>query len=115
MVGGVGHAELGAEDIDAGLAAGLPVVGEVGECVGATESYGGAVVAELGDAGTEAFGEQLDFFAAVGRFAELLFAVGDSQGDDATDAGNNGQRDLDDVELFAGAKVPEMEDSAEAV
>ena len=89
MVGGVGHAESGAEDIDAGLAAGFPVIGEVGEGVGATESYSGAVVAELGDAGAEALGEELGLFAVVGGFAELLFAVGDGQGDDSADAGND--------------------------
>jgi hypothetical protein len=106
---------LGTKDVNAGLAAGFPVIGEVGEGVDSAEADGGTVVAELGNAGTEAFGEQLDFFAAVGRFAELLFPVGDGQGDDASDARNHRQGDLHDVELFAGAETSKVKCTAEAV
>ncbi|MFE2700791.1 hypothetical protein ACFXI6_18215 [Streptomyces mirabilis] len=57
---GVREAEVGAEDVEAGLAqvAGRGVVGETGEGVHSAEAHCGGCVAELGDGGGEAFGVQ---------------------------------------------------------
>ncbi|WP_353940122.1 hypothetical protein ABII15_00015 [Streptomyces sp. HUAS MG91] len=97
VIGCVGHAEIGAENIDADLSLFGPVVGEAGHRVDAGESYGGLVVAELFGGFGVALGELGGIGAVGGAFVEELLAVGVQSGEDSTDQSEDGDGGLDDV------------------
>ncbi|WP_259334004.1 hypothetical protein [Streptomyces umbrinus] len=83
----VGHAEVGAQDVDAHLALFLPVVGETGEGVDTGEAYGGLVVAELFGGGGVPLCELVCVRAVSVALGQELFAVGVEAGEDSTDQG----------------------------
>ncbi|WP_199813207.1 hypothetical protein [Streptomyces aureocirculatus] len=83
-VGGVGELEVGAQDVDAGLALVLVggVVGEACEGVDAAEADGWGVGAEFVDGLGEALGVQPGGFAVGAGLVDALAAVGDDQDDE---------------------------------
>src|SRR6266567_2159599 len=100
VVGGlglVGHAQVGAEDVDAGLPLVGPVVGEAGHSVNAGEADGGGVVAKLFGGCGEPLVEEPGFIAVFGGLVDALAAVGGDECDGAASAGGGGEGDLEQV------------------
>ncbi|MEK8109293.1 hypothetical protein NKG94_40535 [Micromonospora sp. M12] len=80
---GVGHAKVGAEDVDAGLSPFPPIIGKSGHSVNARQAYGRFLRPELLGCLGEAFVEQADTVAVsldlcpfVGRLSESLSDFG---------------------------------------
>ncbi|WP_334664600.1 hypothetical protein [Streptomyces cyaneofuscatus] len=96
-VGFVGHAEVGAEHVDAYLALFGPVVGEACHGVDAGEADGGLFVAELFGGFGVPLGELGGVRPVGGAFVQELFAVGVQGGEDGTYQGQDGDGRLDDV------------------
>ncbi|MGI5490001.1 hypothetical protein ACQEU2_24665 [Microtetraspora malaysiensis] len=96
------HAQVGAQHVDAHLAAAAPIVGEGGQGVDAGQADRGGVGAEFVGGLVEAFGVQLGVLAGLPSFGEALFAVGDDQG---ADAGDHGEGDLDDPQQVGDLEV----------
>ncbi|MFD0507719.1 hypothetical protein ACFQ0G_43100 [Streptomyces chiangmaiensis] len=103
-LGGVRQAEVGAQDIDAGLAqvAGGGVVGGAGQGVYAAKADRGRVVAELGDSRSEAFRVQAGCLAQGAVLVYALASVGDDQGDQGAGPGDDPERQLHQVEQRLG-------------
>ncbi|MFI6254364.1 hypothetical protein [Streptomyces sp. NPDC051016] len=102
--GGVGQAEVGAQDVDAGLAQGPGggVVGEAGQGVHPAQAHGGGGVAELGDGGGEAFGVQAGVLAQGAVFVDALAPVGHHQGDEGAGSGDHAEGQFDQFEEGGG-------------
>ncbi|MFE7713290.1 hypothetical protein ACFU6I_48020 [Streptomyces sp. NPDC057486] len=114
-VGFIGHAEVGAQDVDAHLALFCPVVGEADECVDAREADGGLVVAELFGGGGVPLGELACVRAVCVALGEELFAVGVETGEDSADQGQCCHGRLEDVidvdrlgRLLVGGRLREV-------
>ncbi|GAA5608779.1 hypothetical protein Sgri01_07148 [Streptomyces griseus] len=99
-VGGERELEVGAQDVDAGLAKAVVggVVGEACQCVDATESDGWGVGAEFVDGLGEALGVEPGGLAVSAGFVDALAAVGDDQGDECTGTGDHSEGELHQVE-----------------
>ena len=105
-VGLVGHAQVGAQDVDAGLALLGPVIGQPGHRVDPGQPHGGLVGAELPGRRGESLVQQPGSFAflgppgelvllageVLGEFGDALAAVGGDQGHGAADRGRDRER-----------------------
>ena len=94
--------QVGAEHVDAHLALGGVVVGEVGKRVDPGESYGRALVAELVGGRLEAIGEQALIVAVAVALLQAMATVVQRERDNGPRARSDGERDLEDV----GERLP---------
>lgn len=103
-LGGVGQAEIGAQDVDARLAqaAGGGVVCKAGQGVHPAEADRDGFVAELGDGGSEAFAVQTGVVSQGAILVEALAPVGDDQGDEGAGPGHHAEGKLHQVEERLG-------------
>ncbi|WP_353962221.1 hypothetical protein [Streptomyces anulatus] len=92
-VGGEGQAEVGTQDVNAGLPQAVVggVVSKASQGVDAAEPDGRGVRAEFVDGLGEAFGVKPSCFAVGACFVDALAAVGDDQGDERTGPGNHSE------------------------
>lgn len=93
----VGHAQVGAQDVDAHLALFFPVVREPGERVYAGEADGGLVVAELFGRRGVAVGELVGVGAVGVALGDALLAVGVHASQHGAGQGEDGEGGLDGV------------------
>jgi hypothetical protein len=94
----IGHAQVGAQDVDAGLALGRPVVGQAGHGVDAGEADRGPVAAELVGGIGVPVGELLGVGTVGVAFGQALLAVGIQPREQRTHEGQHRQCGLDDLE-----------------
>ena len=91
--GVVGHAQVGAQHVDAHLPQllGGGVVGEVGQGVHPGQAHRGVFTAEFFAGAFEAFGEQAGVLPLLRLFGKALAPVGDDQGRHRAQAGDHGE------------------------
>jgi hypothetical protein len=114
------HAEVGADNINDGLAMLDVILGEPFQGVQPAESYGGLVVAELFDGlavqigdpafdgvvsvvPCDSFSVSLDAFCALaGHLLDALAAVGGDQSNKGTDTRDKGEDEFEQIQLSTG-------------
>ncbi|WP_235023612.1 hypothetical protein [Streptomyces sp. WAC05374] len=106
-VRGEGELEVGAQDVNAGLAQAVVggVVGESGQGVDAAEPDGSGVRAESLDGLGEAFGVEPGSLAVRPGLINALAAVGDDQSDERAGPGDHAEGELDQVEERLGVEL----------
>ncbi|MGW2112377.1 hypothetical protein [Streptomyces sp. NPDC001948] len=99
-VGAIAEPEVGAQDVDAGLAKAVVggVVCQAGERVDAAKSDGWGIGAEFVDGLGKALGVQPGGLAVGAGFVDALAAVGDDQGNECTGPGDHPEGKLHQVE-----------------
>lgn len=111
LVARAGQPQVRAQDVHAGLPLRGPVVGQTRQGVHARDPDRGLVVAELGGRAGEALVEQLGALALllterqqVRGLRDPLLAVVHRERDDAAEAGDHRETDLEHVERFGGGE-----------